>query len=192
MPCALRHLIFGEHASEHDMTHPKTISAAATCVLCTVVACSQPASGTGASAGKATDQSATVAPGNACERKLISAQDVAGLFDEPITSSKNIPGDPQSCEFSTAGFSSLTISVRPGQGIAAVDMYTSGKMDDFEKSAPLAGVGDAAVRSMQLNRIVARKGDLLCEVTGPGGARGADDPAVHTLGMLCKKIFAGY
>jgi len=162
MPCAHRHLILGELASEHDMAHPKTISAAATCVLCTVVACSQPASGTGASA------------------------------DEPITSSKNIPGDPQSCEFSTAGFSSLTISVRPGQGIAAVDMYTSGKMDDFEKSAPLAGVGDAAVRSMQLNRIVARKGDLLCEVTGPGGARGADDPAVHTLGMLCKKIFAGY
>jgi hypothetical protein len=174
------------------MAHPKMISAAAACVLCTIAACSQPASGTGASAGKATDQSTAVTPGNACERKLISAQDVAGLFNEPIAGSKNIPGDPQSCEFSTAGFSSLTISVRPGQGIAAVGMYTSGKMDEFEKSAPLAGVGDAAVRSVQLNRVVARKGDLLCEVTGPGSARSADDPAIRTLGMLCQKIFAGY
>jgi hypothetical protein len=110
----------------------------------------------------------------------------------PVTTSKTIPGDPQSCEFSTAGFSSVTISVRPGHGMAAVGMYTSGKMDEFEKSAPLTGVGDAAVRSLQLNRIVARKGDLLCEVTGPGVARSAEDPAVRTLVTLCNKIIAGY
>jgi hypothetical protein len=154
-------------------------------------ACSQQAPGTGASSGQPT-VSSTAAPGNACERKLITAEDVAALFTVPITTSKNIPGDPQSCEFSTAGFSSVTISVRPGHGMAAVGMYTSGKMDEFEKSAPLTGVGDAAVRSLQLNRIVARKGDLLCEVTGPGVARSAEDPAVRTLVTLCNKIFAGY
>jgi len=172
------------------MAHSKMLSAIAACMCCTIAACSKQAPGAGASSGQPTGSS-TAAKGNACERKLITAQDVAALFNEPIASSKNIPGDPQSCEFSTAGFSSLTISVRPGHGIAAVGMYASGKMDEFEKSAPLAGVGDAAVRSLQLNRIVARKGDLLCEVTGPGVARSAEDPAIRTLGMLCNKIFAG-
>jgi len=172
------------------MAHSKILSAASACVLCTIAACSQPASGTGPNVGKAADQS-TVA-GSACERKLVTAQDVASLFNEPIASSKNIPGDPQSCEFSTAGFSSVTISVRPGHGMAAVGMYTSGKMGEFEKSAPLAGVGDAAVRSLLLNRVIARKGDLLCEVTGPGMAKGEDDPATHALGVLCNKIFAAY
>jgi len=170
------------------MAYSRMLSAAA-CILCALAGCSQPAPGAGT--GQVADQSA-VSPGNACDRKLITAQDVAGLFSVPITTSKNIPGDPQSCEFSTAGFSSVTISVRPGHGMAAVGMYTSGKMGEFEKSAPLAGVGDAAVRSLLLNRIVARKGDLLCEITGPGDARSADDAAIHTLGALCNRIFAAY
>ena len=173
------------------MAHSRMLSAAAACVFCMFAACSQQAPGAGASSGQPTGSSSAAA-GNACERKLVTAEDVAGLFTVPITTSKNIPGDPQSCEFSTAGFSSVTISVRPGHGMAAVGMYTSGKMDEFEKSAPLTGVGDAAVRSLQLNRIVARKGDLLCEVTGPGVARSAEDPAVRTLVTLCNKIFAGY
>jgi hypothetical protein len=167
------------------------LAAAAVCVLCTLAGCSTQAPGAGASTGLAAAQSAA-APGNACDRNLITAQDVASLFNVPITTSKNIPGDPQSCEFGTAGFSSVTISVRQGHGVAAVGMYTSGKMDEFEKSAPLAGVGDDAVRSLLLNRIVARKGDLLCEITGPGIAKGADEPAIHTLGALCNKIFAAY
>jgi hypothetical protein len=173
------------------MAYSRMLSAAAACVCCMFAACSQQAPGAGASSGQPTGSSSAAA-GNACERKLITAQDVAALFTVPVTTSKTIPGDPQSCEFSTAGFSSVTISVRPGHGMAAVGMYTSGKMDEFEKSAPLTGVGDAAVRSLQLNRIVARKGDLLCEVTGPGVARSAEDPAVRTLVTLCNKIFAGY
>ena len=174
------------------MSHCKTLLSPATCVLCLIAACSQPGSGGGANSAKAAAGPSAVAPGNACERKLITAQDVAGLFSEPIAGSKNIPGDPQSCEFNTRGYSSLTISVRPGHGMAAVGMYTSGKMDEYEKSMPLTGVGDAAVRSLLLNRVVARKGDLLCEITGPGAAKGADDPAIHTLGALCNRIFAAY
>jgi len=173
------------------MLHSKKLLAAAACISCAIAACSQQAPGASTSIGQAAVQ-ATALPGNACDRKLITAQDVASLFNEPIAGSKNIPGDPQSCEFSTAGFSSLTISVRPGHGMAAVGTYTSGKMDEFEKSAPLTGVGDAAVRSLLLNRIVARKDDLLCEITGPGNVRGADDPAIQTLGSLCNRIFAAY
>jgi len=163
---------------------------AAICLSCAMAACSKSA-GTDAGAGKAAEQLAAV-PGNACERNLISAQDVAVLFNEPIAGTRNVPGDPQSCEFNTAGFSSLTVSVRPGHGLAAVGMYTSGKMNEFEKSAPLDGVGDSAVRSLLLDRVIARKGDLLCEVTGPGAAKKPDDPAIRTLGMLCNKIVAAY
>jgi hypothetical protein len=173
------------------MANSKILSAAAACALCANAGCSQQAPGASAGTGQAAVQS-TAVPGSACDRKMITAQDVAGLFNVPITASKNIPGDPQSCEFSTAGFSSVTISVRPGHGMAAVGMYTSGKMGEFEKSAPLAGVGDAAVRSLLLNRIIARKDDLLCEITGPGMAQGADDPATHLLGALCNRIFAAY
>ncbi len=173
------------------MAYSRMLSAAAACVCCMFAACSQQAPGAGASSGQATSSSSAAA-GNACQRKLITAEDVAALFTVPVATSKTIPGDPQSCEFSTAGFSSVTISVRPGHGMAAVGMYTSGKMGEFEQSVPLTGVGDAAVRSLLLNRVIARKGDLLCEITGPGNARGADDPAIHILGALCNRIFAAY
>lgn len=164
-------------------------SAIFTCIL---AACSQSAP-TAAPGAAARSAAATPAkPGSACDLKLVTAGDIAGLLDQPVAEIKNIPGDPQSCEFSTAGFSSLTITVRPGHGMATVGMYASGKMDPYEKSAPLAGVGDAAVRSLSLNRIVARKGDLLCEITGPGLAKEENDPLALRLGALCNKIFAAY
>jgi hypothetical protein len=129
---------------------------------------------------------------SACDLHLVNAQDVSGLLDGPIVDTKNIPGDAQSCKMSTAGFSSVTISVRPGHGIAAIKTYTSGKMDEYEKSEPLPGVGDEAVRSHGLNRVMARKGDLLCEITGPGLSRPAGDPMIGKLGNLCNKIFSSY
>jgi hypothetical protein len=173
------------------MNHSIVFSFMAASALCAVAACSgtapsgvanAPAAGVGAQAQLV----------SACDRKLIAAPDVAGLLDQPITEIKNIPGDPQSCTFGTAGFSSVTVSVRPGHGTATIGMYTSGKMDEYDKSAPVAGVGDAAVRSLGLNRITARKGDLLCEITGPGMARAADDPMTLKLVALCNKIFAAY
>ena len=133
-----------------------------------------------------------IAAGNACERKLITPEDAAAVLDAPVTATKTIPGDPQSCKFSTAGFSSVTISLRPGHGKAVLGTYTSGKMNDYEKSEPVSGIGDEAVRSLDLNRIVARKDDLLCEITGPGVARAAGDASVQKVGALCNKIFAAY
>jgi hypothetical protein len=127
---------------------------------------------------------------SACDLKLIAASDVADLFSEPVVKAENIPGDPQSCKFKTAGFSAVTISLRPGHGVATVGTYTSGHMNEFEKSEPLPGVGDEAVRSLDLNRVVARKGDLLCEITGPGLAPPAGDPMISRLGRLCNGIFA--
>ena len=174
------------------MTFSQPLSILLACALCVSAGCSRTSANGKAAASAAADRPAAASPDSVCDRKLITAQDVAGLLDQSVAEIKNIPGDPQSCEFSTAGFSSLTISVRPGHGIAAVGMYTSGKMDQYEKSVPLAGVGDAAVRSLSLNRIVARKGDLLCEITGPGLAKDGDDPRTLKLGELCNKVFAAW
>lgn len=123
-----------------------------------------------------------------CDLNLVTTKDVVGLLSEPVVSTKNIPGDPQSCKMETAGFSSVTFTLRPGHGISAVQTYTSGKMDAYEKSEPLAGVGDQAVRSLGVNRVIARKGDLLCEITGPGLSPPAGDPMTGKLGNLCNKI----
>lgn len=114
------------------------------------------------------------------------------MLDAPVSETRNVPGDAQSCEFRTAGFASLTVTLRPGHGIAAVGAYTSGKMKAFDESEPLAGVGDEAVRSLSLDRIIARKGNTLCEITGPGLARPAGDPMTQKLGAMCNAIFAKY
>jgi hypothetical protein len=163
------------------------------CLLGALTACSKTAPGA-AAGGAATGATPTPqnAAGNACERQLITPQDAAAVLGAAVTATRTIPGDPQSCKFSTAGFSSLTISLRPGHGKSALGTYTSGKMNDYEKSEPLSGVGDEAVRSLDINRIVARKDDLLCEITGPGLAPAAGDPAVQKLGALCNRIFAAY
>jgi hypothetical protein len=129
---------------------------------------------------------------SACDLNLVTAKDVVGLLSEPVVRTKNIPGDPQSCEMETAGFSSVTVTLRPGHGINAIQTYTSGKMDAYEKSEPLSGVGDQAVRSLGLNRVIARKGDLLCEITGPGLSPPAGDPAAVQLANLCNKILNSY
>ena len=163
-----------------------------TLAICTLAACSKvspPAAGT---AAQVSASAAAATPASACDRKLLTTEDAAGILGAPVTVTKNIPGDAQSCAFKTAGFSSLTVSVRPGHGKAAVGMYTSGKMDEYDKSVPLAGVGTEAVRSLSLDRVIARNDDLLCEITGPGLANAADDGMARKLGALCNKIFAAY
>lgn len=170
------------------MFNPKILCVVSACLLC---ACSKSAPNDAASPSKnAATQPPAALAASVCDKKLVTAQDVASLFSEPVVNMKNIPGDPQSCAFKTAGFSGASISVRPGKGIAVLSTYTSGHMSEYDKSEPLAGVGDEAIRSLNLNRIVARKGDLLCEITGPGLARPSGDPMIANLSGLCEKIFA--
>jgi hypothetical protein len=129
---------------------------------------------------------------SACDLKLVTSEDVAELLKEPVVNTKSIPGDSQSCELSSAGYTGVTISLRPGHGLATLSSYSAGKINDYDKSEPLTGVGDEAVRSLDLNRIIARKGDLLCEITGPGLSRPAGDPSIGSLSKICNKIFSSY
>jgi hypothetical protein len=158
-------------------------------VLLGLCACSKPVSNTGTAAASQGAKNATVstAAGNACDRKLVTSADAAEILGEPAPSEKTLPGDAQSCVFTTAGFTTLTISMRPGLGRVTVDTWAEGKMP--MPVTNVSGVGERAVWQSTLKEINAEKNNLLCDigVVGSGHSPGATP---EKLGALCNKIFA--
>lgn len=162
-----------------------------------VVACSK------ASANPGPVKKAAAAPGggSACDRKLISAEDVAGILSDPIVGTKNLKGDPQTCYFLTrtsesAGGPELMITLRPGLGRSTIATYTSGRMKAYATSTPLPGIGDGAVWLPDLHEVDAQKNDVLC-IVQPHGLRrelatGPVDVLQKRLGGLCTTIFQRY
>ncbi len=130
-------------------------------------------------------------PGNACDRGLVTNEDVAGILREPIVRVQSLAtdGDAQSCSFETAGFASVTISLRPGLGNATVATWASGRMPTPAET--LSGVGDRAVWSAVMKEVIATKNDILCDigVGGPPGGSVASEVVKKRLGDLCNKIF---
>lgn len=141
-----------------------------------------------AAAGIASGVPNTAPP--ACGHTL-KIEDVAGLLTAPIMTTRPVSGDAQSCEFLTAGFPAIILSVRPGLGAATVEGWLNGKMP--LKVSGLAGIGDAAVWQETLHELIAQKNGLLCDIQVRGSA---DDIALglqtlpDALGALCNKIFA--
>ena len=125
---------------------------------------------------------------DACDGKLVTQADIAPIVGEAITSVKPVEGDAQSCRFTTATLTSVTVSLRPGLGRATVDTWLSGKMP--LAVTPVAGIGDRAVWQPTLHEVIAEKHDLLCDVgvSGPPAASAAATPA-H-VGAVCAKVFA--
>lgn len=159
------------------------------CVLVAAVlsialaACSKSASHTTASAAASSQAPA----GNACDRKLLTAADVTDLLGAPVTDTKTIPGDAQSCVFGTGGFNSVSVTMRPGLGDVTVKTWVDGKMP--VSAAPMSGVGDRAAWVAELSEVVATKANLLCDIQfRGGGTRSAAQQAA--IGALCNKIFA--
>ncbi len=113
---------------------------------------------------------------------------MAPLLSEPIVSVGALKGDPQSCKFETAGFSSVSIALRPGAGDGTVGTWLSGAMGTKAESLP--GVGDRAAWSAELKEVNATKNGLLCDI---GAIGPATKPATQEkIGALCNKIFAAY
>jgi hypothetical protein len=128
-----------------------------------------------------------------CDRHILRVEDLVGILSPPITGTRPLPGDAQSCEFVTASFPAIIVSVRPGLGRTTVDAWATGKMP--LDSAPLTGVGDGAVWLETLHEVVAQKNALLCDiqVRGGGGDLARDSKTLPgTLGALCNKIFEAY
>ena len=172
------------------MSRAKISAMAMAGLLAATTACSKGAPGAAATAS-ARLGAVHASTGNACDEKLLTVADVNGILADPVTGSKPIPGDPQSCEF-TAGSSGLTITVRPGLGRTTVRTWTSGKMPISGTS--LAGVGDEAEWVESLHEVVAEKNDLLCDIalSGPpwGLKKGTTAEHQAAIGGLCNKIFA--
>jgi hypothetical protein len=128
-----------------------------------------------------------------CARDLLPKAELAAVLKAPITGQKPIAGDPQSCEYTTAGFSGITISVRPGLGGTTVDAWATGKMP--LEVQPLSNVGDRAVWQDTLHELIAQQHNLLCDIQVRGSGQEiavAADALPQAVGKLCDKIFAAY
>jgi len=166
------------------------------CLFVAVGSCSKAGANTGP--GK----TGTAATGqSACDRKLLTADDVGGILSDPVVGTKDLKGDPQTCYFLTktsesAGGPELMITLRPGLGRATIETYTSGRMKEYATSTPLPGVGDGAVWLPDLHEVDAQKNDVLC-IVQPHGlrkelARGPVEVLQKRLGGLCTTIFQRY
>jgi hypothetical protein len=160
--------------------------------LSMLVACSK--GGTTAAAQSSESKAATAPPsiGSACNRKLLTIADVAGILREPITGSEEIAGDNAStCKFTTASFPSISVTLRPGVGKASLAVWKSGRMPTA--STPLTGIGDEAVWVTDLNEVISEQNNLLCDILAEGIAKdlaGSVALEQQRIGALCNKIFA--
>jgi hypothetical protein len=153
-------------------------------VTLTVAGCSKTAPPSGGNAPAAPPAVASAGNGGGdggCGGHLSQA-DVQPLLTGPITSVKPAPSDADSCVFSTAGGSSVSVTVRSSGGKQTLESWHKRPV------TPVTAVGDDAVWEPDLKEIVASKGDTLCTVTamGPEVAPATAD----TEGALCNKIFA--
>jgi hypothetical protein len=126
-----------------------------------------------------------------CGTQPITLNDVTGILTAPITGTKHVSGDSQSCEYSTGSFPAITISVRPGLGQSTVDAWIAGRMP--LKASPISGVGDAAVWQASLHEVIAQKRNILCDIQVRGAAGDIALPIAAlpgALGALCNRIFA--
>jgi hypothetical protein len=164
-------------------------SALSACVLTALLGCSNTSEPAGGDSTRAAAGAGT-APA-ACDAQPVKVKDVAGILIAPITELKPVPGDSQSCEYSTGSFPAITISVRPGLGQSTVDAWMAGRMP--LKASPMAGIGDAAVWQPSLHEVIAQKHNLLCDVQVRGGASDIAlpvDTLPGALGALCNIVFA--
>lgn len=155
-------------------------------------ACSKGGLTAAAQSGGAAASAIPAIGGSACKRKLLTADDVAGVLHAPSTAAE-VPGDNGStCSFTTADYASLTVTLRPGMGKTTLGIWKSGKMP--VSGVAEQGVGDEAMWVDGTHEVVARKNDLLCDIQVSGLDRHAPGTSIadqrRGAGALCNKIFA--
>jgi hypothetical protein len=152
-------------------------------------ACSRSESGQGArDTASAAAPFAAVA---ACDRKAPRLEDLAGILMRPLRTMRSVPGDPQSCEYLTDAYPTITITLRPGLGTVTVDAWADGKM--ALAVTPLAAVGDRAYWQATLRQVVAERSGLLCAVQVRAGDKDLALPTeglAAALGALCQRVVA--
>ena len=165
----------------------------ALCAVSVLAACSKNPSPAHAETLARGTEGTTAVAASVCDRQILKAGDVGGILSAPITGVQPLPGYAQSCQFVTATFPAIIVSVRPGLGRTTVDTWATGKLP--LDSGPLNGVGDAAVWLETLHEVIAQKNAILCDiqVRGGGGDLAMSGNALPVaVGALCNKIFAAY
>jgi hypothetical protein len=172
---------------------PSAAGLAVICILAFLAGCSKSAAPINSRTNSKGAGGTLAVNASVCDRHILKLEDVGGILSAPITETQPLPGDAQSCEFITAAFPAIIVSVRPGLGRTTVDAWTTGKMPLH--GDPLPGVGDGAVWLDTLQEVVAQKNALLCDIQVRGGG---SDLALNSkalpnaVGALCNKIFAAY
>ena len=186
-------------------THLKTIVLAI--ALCGSSACSRGAAP--AQAGTAMDPSGAAANApsgdtgsmgaiaNPCD--VITTADVASLFTAPAKARSSAALSPEykNCQYATKSGDIVDVVVSqlgPGNDMAWKTATTYSHID-----VPLAGIGDAAMRSNNGTKLAARKGNMFCgmQLSGydsPDSTVTADrgEALARKLGALCNKVFASH
>src|ERR1035441_868807 len=118
---------------------PEALSMLASGFACALLTACSYHTGPGTTGHVAAAASGTPTTNSACDRHIPKPEGVGGILSAPMTGTKPLPGDAQSCEFSTASFPAITVSVRPGLGRTTVEAWATGKMP--LTTSPLSGVG---------------------------------------------------
>jgi hypothetical protein len=171
---------------------PAVGTIAAICMIAVLAGCSKSAVPAKA-APAAKEAGAPAVAASVCDRHILSIEDLEGIVNAPITAIRPVPGDAQTCEFVTAAFPAIIVSVRPGIGRTTVDAWVTGKMP--LQSAPLGDVGDGAVWLETLHEVIGQKNAVLCDIQVRGGNSDlilSLEALPGALGALCNKIFAAY
>ena len=163
-------------------------SSLAIAVAIGAVACAPSSATTSASRAAAGQQKGAAALNrpNVCDSKVVAPDDLASVLSGTITA-KTVPGDPQTCEFSADGYSSVSVTVRPGLGDVTVAEWTGGKMP--ADAGTINGVGDRAAWQSALHELIATKHNVLCDI-GSQGTKGSEAGLQKKFGQLCDKIWA--
>jgi hypothetical protein len=137
--------------------------------------------------GKPSAQTASPKKGpSTCERKLVTADDLSDILTGPLTT-KELPGDPQTCEFDTPLFTSVTLTVRSGLGDVTVKTWADGQMP--VRASKISGVGDNAVWVDIVHELVATRHNVLCDIQS-SGTKGTQPDLQKKFGSLCDKVWA--
>src|SRR5689334_944511 len=82
-----------------------------------LAACSQGTPTASSASAAEAPASSAAKTGSACDLKLLGVADVDGILDKPITGTKPLPGDAQTCYFTTGdGMAEVKVSLRPALG----------------------------------------------------------------------------
>ena len=126
-----------------------------------------------------------------CTTIGLTSGEVASAVGWPLTASRGVPGDSESCEFG-GGARHVQVSVRPAGGRLTVESWIEGRMP-LHASA-FAGVGDAAIWQPDLHELIAEEGDVLCDVSVTGraidSAPSSSRDVARRLANLCRTLFA--